>query len=143
MGFENYQPKKPISKKIKLSKTLSEVKPKIVPPKVEKPAQPARVSQTSHSSISGCGELRSKLASLGVPSNQLNSAISLASKESGCSSSAVNSSSGACGSFQSLPCGKWGSPGTTQYLRGAINYANSNYGGFNGAWSHSSQNNWY
>lgn len=108
-----------------------------------KPTAPKQAPAGSGSNIKDCVQLRSRLASLGVPSNQLDSAITLAKRESTCRSSAVNSSSGACGTFQSYPCGKWGSPGTDQYLRGAIKYSNDRYGGFNGALAHSYSEGWY
>lgn len=102
-----------------------------------------RTAYAQSSQINGCSELRQRLSKFGVRRAELDSAIKLAIRESGCSSGAINSSSGACGSFQSLPCGKWGSPGTDQYLRGAINYSKSRYGGFVGALNHSLANNWY
>lgn len=80
-----------------------------------------------------CGELSNRLLGLGVAQSDIQYAIFIASKESGCKSSAVNKSSGACGEFQSLPCGKWGAPGTDQYLLKAIQYAQSRYGGWQGA----------
>lgn len=89
-----------------------------------------------------CAAIQDKLAALGVPADQLAAAGQLAMRESTCNEYVVNSI-GACGAFQSLPCGKWGSPGTDQYYRGAINYANSRYGGYNGALAHSLANNWY
>lgn len=104
-------------------------------PTVETPQQ-APVQAT------GCDSLRSRLSNLGISGAELDSAIILASRESGCSSLAVNPS-GACGEFQSLPCGKWGSPGTDQYLQGAIAYVNSVYGGFVNALNHSYTYNWY
>lgn len=92
---------------------------------------------------SNCTQLRGRLASLGVSGSNLDSAITLAMRESSCNSAAVNASSGACGEFQSYPCGKWGTPGTDQYLRNAIKYARDRYGSYNGALSHSLANNWY
>lgn len=89
-----------------------------------------------------CPVIQEKLAALGVPADQLAAAGQLAYRESTCNEYVYNSI-GACGAFQSLPCGKWGSPGTTEYYRGAINYANSRYGGYNGALAHSLANNWY
>ena len=89
-----------------------------------------------------CVAIQNKLAALGVPSDQLAAAGQLAMRESTCDEYVVNSI-GACGAFQSLPCGKWGAPGTDEYYRGAINYANSRYGGYNGALAHSLANNWY
>lgn len=99
-------------------------------------AAPARASSGS------CVDIQNKLAALGVPADQLAAAGQLAMRESTCNEYVVNSI-GACGAFQSLPCGKWGSPGTTEYYRGAINYANSRYGGYNQALAHSLANNWY
>lgn len=89
-----------------------------------------------------CADIQAKLARLGVPENQLAAAGQLAMRESTCNEYVVNSI-GACGAFQSLPCGKWGSPGTDEYYRGAIKYANDRYGGYNGALAHSLANNWY
>lgn len=89
-----------------------------------------------------CVAIQEKLARLGVPQDQLASAGTLAMRESSCNEYVVNSI-GACGAFQSLPCGKWGSPGTDEYYRGAIAYANNRYGGYNQALAFSYANNWY
>lgn len=89
-----------------------------------------------------CIDIQNKLAALGVPSDQLAAAGQLAMRESSCNEYVVNSI-GACGAFQSLPCGKWGSPGTDEYYRGAIAYANNRHGGYNGALAHSLAYNWY
>lgn len=89
-----------------------------------------------------CTEIQNKLAKLGVPSDQLQAAGKLAFRESSCNETVVNSI-GACGAFQSLPCGKWGAPGTDQYYKGAIAYANGRYGGYNEALAFSLANNWY
>ena len=89
-----------------------------------------------------CAAIQDKLARLGVPADQLASAGTLAMRESSCNEHVVNSI-GACGAFQSLPCGKWGSPGTDEYYRGAIAYANNRYGGYNQALAFSYANNWY
>lgn len=98
----------------------------------------------SAASVSGnrCPAIEAKLAALGVPEDQLAAAGQLAYRESTCNETVYNSI-GACGAFQSLPCGKWGAPGTTQYYQGAIAYANSRYGGYNQALAHSLANNWY
>ena len=106
------------------------------------------VTQTKTASaapvVSGnrCPNIEAKLAALGVPADQLAAAGQLAYRESTCNETVYNSI-GACGAFQSLPCGKWGAPGTTQYYQGAIAYANSRYGGYNNALAHSLANNWY
>lgn len=91
----------------------------------------------------GCEQLGVRLSGLGVSSGDMSAALFIAQKESGCASGAVNASSGACGEFQSLPCGKWGSPGTDTYLTHAINYANSRYGGWQGAYNFWIANHWW
>ena len=100
------------------------------------------VPKASASTGGHCVDIQNKLAALGVPADQLAAAGRLAMRESSCNEYVVNSI-GACGAFQSLPCGKWGSPGTDEYYRGAINYANSRYGGYNQALAFSLANNWY
>lgn len=105
---------------------------------VAEPVAPAPVVTTS----GNCIDIQNKLASLGVPQDQLAAAGQLAFRESTCNEFVVNSI-GACGAFQSLPCGKWGQPGTDEYYRGAINYANTRYGGYNQALQHSLSFNWY
>lgn len=102
----------------------------------------ARAVVPTASASGYCVDIQNKLASLGVPSDQLAAAGQLAYRESSCNEYVVNSI-GACGAFQSLPCGKWGAPGTDEYYRGAITYANNRYGGYNGALAHSLAFNWY
>lgn len=97
----------------------------------------------AYAATGNCGELSSKLSALGISGAELSAAITLATRESSCRSAAVNASSGSCGEFQSLPCGKWGTPGTTQYLQGAIKYSQDVYGGFVNALAHSYSYNWY
>ena len=89
-----------------------------------------------------CPAIVAKLAALGVPSDQLTAAGQLAFRESTCDEYVTNEI-GACGAFQSLPCGKWGATASDSYYRGAIAYANSTYGGYNGALAHSLAYNWY
>ncbi len=98
---------------------------------------------TTQASSGGCEGLRSKMSSLGVSGANLDAAITLAKRESSCNEFAVNSSSNACGAYQSLPCGKWGAPGATEYYLGAINYVNSRYGSYVNALAHSYSSGWY
>lgn len=102
-------------------------------------------AQASSVAVTGgnCTTLSSQLGALGINGAELNAAIILATRESSCRDSAVNASSGACGAFQSYPCGKWGQPGTTQYLQGAISYVKGRYGSFQAALAHSYAKNWY
>lgn len=94
-------------------------------------------------SSGGCEELRGKLLALGVGEYEIDAAITLAQRESSCNEYARNSDGGACGYFQSLPCGKWGMPGSDTYLPGAIAYARGRYGNYNNALAHSYAFNWY
>lgn len=112
-------------KPVQAPKIVEVVEAKAEAPKAPEPA-PTPVS-------TNCEELGNRLLGLGVTQSDIQYALFIANKESGCRSSAVNKSSGACGEFQSLPCGKWGTPGTDQYLLKAIGYAQSRYGGWQGA----------
>ncbi len=111
--------------------------------KLARAAEKASGTQTVSALASGCEALRSQMLELGVGAHEIDSAIKLAMRESSCNHNARNKSSNACGVYQSLPCGKWGAPGTTEYLQGAINYARSRYGDYNKALAHSYANNWY
>lgn len=107
-------------------------------------ATPApQTPQPTHRVAGGsCINIQEKLSALGVPADQLAAAGQLAMRESTCNEHVYNEI-GACGAFQSLPCGKWGAPGTDEYYRGAIAYANGRYGGYPQALAHSLANNWY
>lgn len=100
-------------------------------PEPKNAPEPPKTAQNSGS----CAELTERLLGLGVAQSDIQYAIFIANKESGCKSSSVNKSSGACGEFQSLPCGKWGAPGTDQYLLKAIQYAQNRYSGWQGAYT--------
>ncbi len=109
----------------------------------ERALNKATGTQTASAASGNCAELSAHLQRLGVNGAELTAGITLATRESSCRSSAINASSGACGEFQSWPCGKWGTPGTDQYLLNAIAYSKNRYGGFVNALSHSYANNWY
>lgn len=111
--------------------------------KLAKATKKASGTQTVSALASGCEALRAQMLELGVGAHEIDSAIKLAMRESSCNHNARNKSSNACGAYQSLPCGKWGAPGTTEYLQGAINYARDRYGDYNNALAHSYANNWY
>lgn len=108
---------------------------------VKKPSTAVRTPITN--ATANCEQLKTKLSRLGVSSSDMQYAIYIAQKESGCRSNAVNASSGACGEFQSLPCGKWGSPGTDTYLKNAINYAVNRYGSWSGAYNFWVNSHWW
>lgn len=69
----------------------------------------------------------------------------LINKESGCNPSAINSSSGACGIAQELPCGKSGcslGDGVCQ-IRWMQSYVLSRYGSWGAAVAFHQSHNWY
>lgn len=129
-----------------LSKQLQakvEQKQRDIAAKAAEAAKQAVRTPKAYAATGSCAELGAKMSRLGVTGAELSAALTLATRESSCRSSAVNASSGACGEFQSYPCGKWGTPGTDPYLQNAISYARGRYGGFVAALNHSYANNWY
>lgn len=77
-------------------------------------------------------------------SDKTNARILIA-RESGCNPNAVNSSSGACGIGQQLPCGKWPHKWNDP-IGGMIdmqNYVMGKYGSWSAAVAHSSARGWY
>ena len=134
--------------KLKLEEQLSaklkkQEEARLAKARLDKEAKQVAGVSTASALSSGCDSLRTQLLSLGVGLHEIDSAIKLAQRESSCNHQARNRTSNACGVFQSLPCGKWGQPGTTQYLQGAIKYARDRYGDYNKALAHSYANNWY
>lgn len=91
------------------------------------------------------GDKNSWLAASNIPPSEYGNADWLVNKESGWNPSAVNSSSGACGLGQQLPCekwaGQWNNP--VDSLNGMHSYIISQYGSWGGAISHSQHVGWY
>ncbi len=81
----------------------------------------------------------------GISPNDFDYVERLIQKESGWRPDALNSSSGACGLVQALPCSKlgpnWNDPVVA--LRWGQGYVTSRYGGWAGAWQHSQNVGWY
>lgn len=75
----------------------------------------------------------------------IHNAFDLIMRESSCNPNAVNSSSGACGLGQQLPCGKW--PHVWNDPIGGIidmqNYVMARYGSWAGAVAHHDLHDWY
>lgn len=69
----------------------------------------------------------------------------LINKESGCNSHAINSSSGACGIAQELPCGKSGCSlgDSVCQLRWMQSYVSARYGSWGNAVAFHQSHNWY
>lgn len=100
-------------------------------------------TSTASAAGSGCEWLRSELGKYLAPGD-INAAINIASRESGCNPQASNPSSGACNVFQEYPCGKWGGTGNLAgHIRGADGYAKASYGGWNGAWAAWQAKHWW
>lgn len=96
------------------------------------------------SSGSGCEWLKGRLAANGVDAGDIPAAISIATRESGCRSSAVNPTSGACNVFQEYSCGKWGGVNNTDaHIQGANNYAKTRYGGWWKAYEFWNRSHWW
>lgn len=85
------------------------------------------------------------LTAAGIPQSDWGNADWLVQRESGWNPNAVNSSSGACGLAQALPCSKmganWNDPVVA--LKWMYSYVNGRYGGFAGAVAHSRSHGWY
>lgn len=81
----------------------------------------------------------------GAGISDINSAIQLINKESGCNPNAVNPSSGACGVAQELPCGKSGcalGDGACQ-VKWMDGYVQARYGSWANALAFQIANSWY
>lgn len=89
------------------------------------------------------GSCEQWLAQAGV--SDLGNARELIKRESGCNPNAVNSSSGACGIAQELPCGKsgCGMGNPVCQIRWMQGYVNARYGGWGGAVAWHNAHNWY
>lgn len=89
------------------------------------------------------GDCRTWMSQAGI--TDMENAYRLIVKESGCNPNAVNRSSGACGSGQQLPCGKW--PHAWNDPVGGLvdmqNYVFGRYGTWANAWAHSQAYGWY
>lgn len=97
----------------------------------------------SKSVVAVSGGCSTWLADAGV--QDIQSATTLISRESGCNPNAINKSSGACGVAQELPCGKSGcnlGDGACQ-VAWMASYVSSRYGTWAVALSHSLTMNWY
>jgi Transglycosylase SLT domain len=86
------------------------------------------------------------MAAAGIPESDWQYVDYIVNHESTWNPSAVNTSSGACGLAQALPCAK---TGCAQYndpvcaLRWQLSYVNARYGGYAGAYSFWTKNHWY
>ncbi len=93
----------------------------------------------------GGGNKDTWLAASNIPQDQWGYADYLVQRESGWNPNAVNSSSGACGLGQQLPCGKWAGAWNDPVagLNGMQGYVMSRYGSWAAAVAHSQSRGWY
>lgn len=125
--------------KIEPITTALTTKPTITPVPTAKPANTPPVAPQAKPSGSCADWVRA--AGIGDVGN----ALELIRRESNCNPYARNSSSGACGVAQELPCGKSGcalGDGACQ-VRWMNHYVLSRYGSWAGAVSFHNANNWY
>lgn len=100
-------------------------------------AAPARAQ------VAVSGSCADWIAAAGI--DDVQSAMTLIGRESGCNPSVVNTSSGSCGVAQELPCGKSGcvlGDGACQ-VRWMNSYVIGRYGSWSAALAHSYSFNWY
>lgn len=93
----------------------------------------------------GGGTKEQWMAAAGIPKSDWRYVDYIVSRESEWNPSAVNSSSGACGLVQALPCSKLGSSWSNPVhaLKWQYKYVNERYGGYSGARSFWVANRWY
>lgn len=94
---------------------------------------------------SGGGTKSEWLLAAGIPQSDWGYADSIVNRESSWNPNALNSSSGACGLAQALPCSKVpGNPfNPVDSLRWQHGYVNARYGGYAGAYQFWQANHWY
>lgn len=105
--------------------------------------QRASVRATGTAVASASGNCATWIQQAGITDTA--NAIELIRRESNCNPNAVNSSSGACGVAQELPCGKSGcslGDGACQ-VKWMNNYVANRYGSWSNAVAFHNANNWY
>jgi len=112
---------------------------------IDKPTETVRATTSNVTApvASSSGSCDEWIASVGI--SDLASAKELIRRESGCNPYATNTSSGACGVAQELPCGKSGcslGDGACQ-VRWMNTYVIGRYGSWAGAVNFHSLHNWY
>lgn len=117
--------------------------------------EPVATTETSSSSTSsaaaarpyysGGGSASEWMAAAGIAESDWGYVDYIVSRESGWNPNATNSSSGACGLVQALPCSKVPGNGydPVDNLRWGTGYATSRYGGWAGAYAFWTSNHWW
>lgn len=111
----------------------------------DKKAQEASYSNSKPNTIIS-GSKQEWMAAAGIPESDWQYVDYIVNRESSWNPNAVNTSSGACGLAQALPCAK---TGCVPYndpvcaLRWQLGYVNARYGGYAGAYKFWTNNHWY
>ena len=112
-------------------------------------AQAKSVEQKPTPSVAGASNISGNkydwLRASGIPEDQWWAVDSIVSRESSWNPNAVNSSSGACGLGQQLPCGKWAGAWNDPVaaLKAQYQYVVARYGGYPQAVAFWNKNHWY
>lgn len=120
--------------------------PEPKPEPVVASTQPATAAAAAPLLYTGGGSPAEWMAAAGIPQSDWGYVDFIVSKESGWNPNATNSSSGACGLVQALPCSKV--PGGNGYdpvanLTWANGYAVGRYGSWAGAYAFWTSNHWW
>lgn len=110
------------------------------------PEPPPAPAAPSIPMYSGGGSPADWMAAAGIPESDWGYVDFIVSRESGWNPNATNSSSGACGLAQALPCGKVGGAGgydPVTALAWQHSYVTNRYGGYAGAVEFWLANHWY
>jgi hypothetical protein len=91
----------------------------------------------------GVKEIVLSMAKYEFGEDQVQYVDKLLTKESGFDPKVINPNSGACGIFQSLPCGKMLSMNLQDQMQFGFDYIKNRYGNPLNAWKHEVANNWY
>lgn len=112
-------------------------------PVVKAPAAPA--VHAAPPRYTGGGSPAEWMAAAGIPESDWGYVDAIVTKESGWNPNATNSSSGACGLVQALPCSKVPGNGydPVDNLRWSVGYANGRYGSWEGAYNFWQNNHWW
>lgn len=122
-------------------KIISEVEVK----KAKKQIEIVGIKKKGPSAYTGGGNKDEWLRAAGIPSQYWAYVDSIVSRESGWNPNAMNSSSGACGLAQALPCSKVPGNGLNPVdsLRWMNGYVSGRYGGWEGAYNFWQSHHWY
>lgn len=108
-------------------------------------SKPSSSAPSTPREVEITGTKQDWMKAAGIPESDWTYVDYIVTRESGWNPKAVNSSSGACGLAQALPCSKlgpnWSDPVTA--LKWQYNYVSQRYGGYSGAYSFWLANHWY